>query len=121
MKQCKYCYQVCYVSEGNTLNLVLCYLCLRMDASLKELTNMVRVSNPEVRRRGTRFDFAVVYAEGRSQAYRMREIGSVMAGKGGPDDTATLASKKYQIGDLIDIAVTHPQRSNMRGMRSRPY
>jgi len=81
---------------------------------------MVRVANPDVRRRGTQFDFAVVFAEGRTPNYRMRDIGSVTAGRMGPDDTATLASKKFQIGDLIDIAITHPQRV-MRGMRSRPY
>lgn len=93
-----------------------------MDASLKELTNMIRVSNPDARRRGTRFDFAVVFAETRSPGYRMREIGSVTAGRSGPDDTATLANKKFQIGDLIDVAITHPQRQVMRGgMRSRPY
>jgi hypothetical protein len=32
-----------------------------------------------------------------------------------------LAGKKFQIGDLIDVAITHPQRPQMRGMRSRPY
>jgi histone deacetylase complex subunit SAP18 len=93
-----------------------------MDASLKELTNLIRVSNPDVRRRGTRFDFAVVFAETRSPGYRMREIGSVIAGRPGPDDSATLAGKKFQIGDHIDVAITHPQRQMMRGsMRSRPY
>ena len=93
---------------------------LRMDATLKDLMNMVRASNPDVRRRGTKFDFSAVYAEGRTPAYRMRELGSTVAGRSGPDDNVTLATKKFQIGDLIDIAVTNP-RPTMRGMRSRPY
>lgn len=92
----------------------------RMDSTLKDLMNMVRASNPDTRRRGTKFDFSAVYAEGRTPVYRMRELGSTVAGRFGPDDNVTLASKKFQIGDLIDIAVTNP-RPTMRGMRSRPY
>ena len=92
-----------------------------MDSTLKDLMNMVRASNPDVRRRGTKFDLSVVYAEGRTPAYRMRELGSTVAGRPGPDDTVTLASKNFQIGDLIDIAVTNPRPSMRGGMRSRPY
>ena len=81
---------------------------------------MVRASNPDARRRGTKFDFSAVYAEGRTPMYRMRELGSTIAGRFSPDDSVTLASKKFQIGDMIDISITNP-RSTMRGMRSRPY
>jgi histone deacetylase complex subunit SAP18 len=92
-----------------------------MDATLKELMNMVRASNPDARRRGTRFDFAVVYAEFRTPVYRMRDLGTTYAGRLGADDNVTLASKKFQIGDLIDVAITHPRPAGRGGMRSRPY
>lgn len=106
--------------EQTTDRCLLMLLCTRMDSTLKDLMNMVRASNPDARRRGTRFDFSAVYAEGRTPVYRMRELGSTTAGRFGPDDSVTLASKKFQIGDLIDIAISTP-RPTMRGMRSRPY
>ena len=92
----------------------------RMDSTLKDLMNMVRASNPDARRRGTKFDFSAVYAEGRTPVYRMRELGSTTAGRFSPDDSVTLASKKFQVGDLIDVAISNP-RPTIRGMRRRPY
>ena len=34
-----------------------------MDATLKELTGLIKEVNPESRRRGTYFDFAIVYPD----------------------------------------------------------
>ena len=68
----------------------------RMDATLKELTSLVKEVNPEARRKGTFFDFAQVYPEvgGRmgGVGFRMREIGSTCSGQKGADDAKTLAS-----------------------------
>ncbi|KAF0299522.1 Histone deacetylase complex subunit SAP18 [Amphibalanus amphitrite] len=98
-----------------------------MDATLKELTSLVKEVNPEARRKGTFFDFAQVYPEvgGRmgGVGFRMREIGSTCSGQKGADDAKTLASVRFTIGDYMDIAITPP---NMRGggpmmRRMRPF
>merc|ERR1719150_350343 len=46
-----------------------------LDATLKELTGLVKEVNPEARRRGPYFDFALVYPDLRPSAYRSRDIG----------------------------------------------
>ena len=79
-----------------------------MDATLRELAALVKEVNPDARRRGTYFDFAIVYPDPRSAVYRLREIGSVCSGARGPDDHASLQDKKFIIGDYVDIAISPP-------------
>ena len=100
-----------------------------MDATLKELTSLVKEVNVDARKKGTFFDFAIVYPDPRTPVDRMREIGSTCSGRKGADDNVTLASKRFQIGDYIDISIAPPRaggppaRGNApRGnIRSRPY
>ncbi|ELT98848.1 hypothetical protein CAPTEDRAFT_221388 [Capitella teleta] len=97
-----------------------------MDASLKELTNLVKEVNADARRKGTFFDFSVVFPDARSPQYRMREIGSTCAGRKGSDDAKTLAGTKFKIGDYLDIAISPPGRGGGGGGppgrgRMRPY
>ncbi|KAL3882282.1 hypothetical protein ACJMK2_028644 [Sinanodonta woodiana] len=96
-----------------------------MDATLKELTSLVKEVNPDARRKGTFFDFAVVFPDSRTQTYRMREIGTTCSGHRGADDSVTLANKRFQIGDYLDIAVTPPRGGGGGGVpmqrRGRPY
>jgi len=88
-----------------------------MDASLKEITNLVKEVHPESRKKGTIFDFAICYQDNRLQRYRVKEIGQTVSGKKSSDDSVTLKSSKFQIGDFMDIAIREP-----RGMRDdRPY
>jgi len=99
----------------------------RLDATLKELTSLVKEVNVEARQKGTFFDFAIVFPDSRSFAYRLREIGSTCSGRKGQDDTVTLASKNFEIGDYLDIAITPPHGplgGNMpmgRVRAGRPY
>jgi histone deacetylase complex subunit SAP18 len=83
-----------------------------MDATLKELTGLVREVNPEARRRGTFFDFAVVFPGGGRGGgggfFNTRDIGTTVSGQKGPDDTKTLKDCRFIIGDYLDIAVTPP-------------
>lgn len=81
-----------------------------MDASLKELTSLVRDVNPDTRRKGTYFDFGVVQADNRPGMMRMREIGVTCSGTRGADDSKTLAQAKFQIGDFLDINITPANR-----------
>lgn len=89
------------------------------DATLRELTALVRDVNPETRRKGTYFDFALVSPEPFNQNYRMREIGVTCSGQRNPDDSLSLAQAKFTIGDYMDINITPPNRVPQQ--RRRPY
>lgn len=79
--------------------------------------SLVKEVNPDARRRGTVFDFAIVFPDARRGGFIMKEIGSTVTGSKGTDDVVTLESKKFQIGDFIDVAVQPPRM----GRRPRPY
>lgn len=91
-----------------------------LDATLKELTSLVKEVNPEARRKGTFFDFAIVYPDPRAPVYRLREIGTTCAGHKGQDDGVSLANKKFVIGDFLDIAITPPRNERPNQRRNRP-
>ena len=68
------------------------------DASLKELTSLVREVNTESRRKGTFFDFALIYPSPSSRGnfqrqtnqfmdYISKEIGTTVSGRKGVDDS----------------------------------
>lgn len=42
----------------------------RMDATLKELTSLVKEVYPDARKKGTHFGFAIVYPDPKRQGYR---------------------------------------------------
>lgn len=92
------------------------------DASLKELTALVKEVNPDARKSGTRFDFALVFPDNRTPTYRMREIGSTINGRKEPDDAKTLAQARFQIGDFLDVAISignsRPDERSDRNMSS---
>ncbi|CAG9787717.1 unnamed protein product [Diatraea saccharalis] len=92
-----------------------------MDATLRELTGLVKEVNPETRRKGTYFDFAIVYPDMRSPTYRMREIGVTCSGQRGGDDNKTLSQVKFQIGNYLDISITPPNRMPPPMRRPQPY
>ncbi|XP_036166143.1 histone deacetylase complex subunit SAP18-like [Myotis myotis] len=77
-----------------------------MDATLKELTSSVKEVYPEARKKGTHFNFAIVFTDMKRPGYRVKEIGSTMSGRKGTDDSMTLQSQKFQIGDYLDIVIT---------------
>lgn len=82
------------------------------DATLNELAMLVKEVNPEARRKGTKFNFALVYPDPRAPIYRMREIGMTTTGQKGPDDLKTLAQARFAIGDYMEIAITAPDSWN---------
>ncbi|XP_025318519.1 histone deacetylase complex subunit SAP18 isoform X1 [Canis lupus baileyi] len=92
-----------------------------MDATLKELTSLVKEVYPEARKKGTHFNFAIVFTDPKRPGYRVKEIGSTMSGRKGTDDSMTLQSQKFQIGDYLDIAITPPNRAPPPSGRMRPY
>ncbi|KAI0982262.1 hypothetical protein GJ496_000694 [Pomphorhynchus laevis] len=80
-----------------------------MDATLRELTNLIKEVNEEARRKGAIFNFSVVYPDNRSPIYRMREIGQTVNGTRGNADSFTLKSRGFVIGDFLDVAITLPK------------
>ncbi|KAF8571130.1 hypothetical protein P879_01641 [Paragonimus westermani] len=79
-----------------------------LDATLRELASLVKQVNPEARKRGTVFDFALVSPDLRSPVYRMRELGVVCAGSPSDADRIMLKDCQFTIGDMIDIAISPP-------------
>ncbi|XP_018574145.1 histone deacetylase complex subunit SAP18 [Anoplophora glabripennis] len=101
-----------------------------LDATLHELTQLVKEVNPEARRKGTKFSFAFVFPDLRQSMYRIREVGTTTTGIKGPDDLKTLGQLRINIGDYMDIAITPPDTwnsgrkgysNNYNSHRSRPY
>jgi len=86
-----------------------------MDATLKELTSLVKEVNPEARKKGTTFEFSIVFPDPRMATYKLRQIGTTQSGVKTPDDGISLGSKRFVIGDYIDIAITPPGRGSMGG------
>jgi len=85
-----------------------------MDATLKELTGLIKEVNPDARRRNTYFNFRVIYPDLRSGRYCHTDLGSTVAGTKGVDDAKTLSECKFTIGDYLDVSISPP---NMRGDR----
>lgn len=53
----------------------------RMDATLKELTSLVKEVYPEARKKGTHFSFSIVYPDPRGKVYRLVSYDSGTDGK----------------------------------------
>uniref|UniRef100_A0A2K5IA10 Histone deacetylase complex subunit SAP18 n=1 Tax=Colobus angolensis palliatus TaxID=336983 RepID=A0A2K5IA10_COLAP len=73
-----------------------------MDATLKELTNLVKEVYPEARKKGTHFNFAIVFTDVERLGHRVKEVGSTMSG-------------------YLDIAITPPHRAPPPSGHTRPY
>lgn len=71
--------------------------------------NLVKEVNPRARKKGTYFDFATVFPDARRNNFIMKDIGTTCTGVKSPDDAVTLAEKKFQIGDFLDIAISTPR------------
>ena len=76
-----------------------------LDATLKELTRLITEVYPNTKIKGTTFNFMVVWPNPRSPGFGMKEIGTTTIGSKGPDDNSTLQSKKFVIGDYLDVAI----------------
>lgn len=72
--------------------------------------NLVKEVNPDARRRGTVFNFAIIYPNVNRGMYLLKEIGVTCAGEKSADDNVTLQSRRFQIGDFIDIAIYSPRK-----------
>lgn len=75
------------------------------DATLRELTDLVKEVAPEARRRNAKLSFALVYPD-RHGRFVLREVGKTFSfGNGRLDDSLALAELGFQIGDYLDVAI----------------
>lgn len=76
-----------------------------MDASLRELTMLIRDAVETVKKKDAVLYFSFVFPDFKGKLQR-KEIGFVNANKKSIDDMKTLHSLKFSIGDYIDINIS---------------
>ncbi|OMO89676.1 Sin3 associated polypeptide p18 [Corchorus capsularis] len=77
------------------------------DATLRELTDLVKEVAPEARRKNARLSFAFVYP-GKRGRFLLRQVGvtnSYGNGRRVLDDNKALTDLRFQIGDYLDVAI----------------
>ncbi|GJP39644.1 hypothetical protein CLOM_g23992 [Closterium sp. NIES-68] len=76
------------------------------DATLRELTDLLKEVVPEARRRDARLSFAFVYPnrQGRN-VMKQAGITNSMTRRPTPDDNRTLQELGFQTGDFLDVAI----------------
>jgi len=72
------------------------------DATLRELTELIKAVNAAARRRDSRLSFAFVYPDRRGRNV-MREVGMVMSTRKGEDDNKTLSQLQFETGKQPSI------------------
>ncbi|XP_044477432.1 histone deacetylase complex subunit SAP18-like isoform X1 [Mangifera indica] len=76
------------------------------DATLRELTDLVKEVAPEARRRNAKLSFAFVYPDKRGR-FVLRQVGMTHSYGNGRrlDDSKALAELNFEIGDYLDVAI----------------
>ncbi|KAL3678698.1 hypothetical protein R1sor_021654 [Riccia sorocarpa] len=77
------------------------------DATLRELTELVKEVSPAARRREARLSFAFVYPDRRGRNV-IRNVGMTHSNgnsRRGGDDGRSLAELSFQTGDFLDVAI----------------
>uniref|UniRef100_A0A6N2JXR9 Histone deacetylase complex subunit SAP18 n=1 Tax=Salix viminalis TaxID=40686 RepID=A0A6N2JXR9_SALVM len=74
------------------------------DATLRELTDLVKEVAPEARRRNAKLSFAFVYPD-KNGRFVLRVVGMTHSSGRRPDDLKALAELNFQIGDYLDVAI----------------
>ena len=79
------------------------HLC-RRDATLREITDLIREVNYAAMRRDARLSFCVVYPDKRGVSV-MKEVGNTFSSRKSEDDDKSLQLLRFQTGDFLDVAV----------------
>lgn len=93
-----------------------------MDATLGELTQLIKEVNPEARDRGTQFLFSIVSADNGHSRYHITDVGKTENGQRRSDDQIQLGQKRFRIGDYLDVAIMRkrPEPPTTNPRRNRP-
>ena len=83
-----------------------------MDASLRELTMLIRDSVDFTKRKDAILNFSFIFPDSKGKLQR-KEIGNVHMYKKFPDDNKTLQQLRFTIGDYIDISIKTASNNNI--------
>jgi len=75
-----------------------------MDASLRELTMLIRDSVDFAKRKDAILNYSFIFPDSKGK-YQRKEIGSIHMYKKGQDDNKSLQQLRFTIGDYIDISI----------------
>ena len=90
----------------------------RRDATLKELSELVKQVVPQASARNARLGFSLAYPDKRGR-YLLREVGMTFNGRRSPDETKTLDSARFDIGDYLTVEIFPDE--GRRGGPDRPH
>mmetsp|Transcript_23946 Transcript_23946/g.26581 ORF Transcript_23946/g.26581 Transcript_23946/m.26581 type:complete len:132 (+) Transcript_23946:2-397(+) len=74
------------------------------DASLAELTDLLKTAKRAARQPGARLSFAFVYPD-KTGRNVVRQVGETYSNRRSKDDRLTLGSLKFETGDFLDVAI----------------
>ncbi|CAF1015294.1 unnamed protein product [Didymodactylos carnosus] len=87
-----------------------------LDASLAELSQLIKDVHPQARRHGTKFEFSIVKpSEDLYKQFKSEQCGQTQVGKRGEDDHKRLATLPFQIGDYFDVAIVERKQNRRNG------
>eukprot|EP00744_Colponema_vietnamica_P000655 GILI01001150.1.p1 GENE.GILI01001150.1~~GILI01001150.1.p1 ORF type:complete len:222 (+),score=2.94 GILI01001150.1:362-1027(+) len=75
------------------------------DATLREITDLIKGVNPSARKRDAKLSFAFIFPDSRGQN-AMKKVGVVYSCRKGRSDDFSLASLRFVTGDFIDVAIS---------------
>ena len=76
----------------------------RRDATMRELSDLVKGVHEEALRHSSILSISVVYPDGRGDL-RIRKLASVHATRYSKDDDVSLATLRFETGDFLDVAI----------------
>jgi len=74
------------------------------DASLKELSELVKQEIPQAKARNARLGFSLAYPDKRGR-FLLREVGMTFNGRRHPDEAKTLDGARFEIGDYLTVEI----------------
>lgn len=78
------------------------------DMTLREVSDLLRANNPDIRT--SILSFCVIFVELRSGACRSRLLGRVAPVKPGPDDSKSFEEMRFHPGDYITVGYSRAER-----------
>ncbi len=75
-----------------------------LDASLRELTMLIRDSVDFAKRKDAILNYSFIFPDSKGK-YQRKEIGNINMYKKGQDDNKTLQQLRFSVGDYIDISI----------------
>lgn len=91
------------------------------DATLREISNLIKEVHESSRRRDARFSFRHLYRESTYGRLMHRDAGMVLNGTVGKDDGKTLEDIRLVAGDYLDVALYFGPSAPAAGVHQRTF